>query len=332
MRRIMSFMRQDIATALRDNLIVYMIIAPLLISFGMKMFLPSVEKAGLSFIVEENVSQQVIVKLEEYGDIELLKTEAAVQQRVEKIDSAVGILEKDQGLTILFEGNEPPELIELYKTIVEQVSYNQQITQVTHRSLGKRGSILNEILTISMLMMAMLIGGIVSGFNIVAERDTKAINAIAVSPITTKQFIVARGVLASVLAIMIATGTSLIMMGSVVNYVHLITLLALSSLLTTLMGLIIGALATNQIGAIAVIKLLTPLYIGLPMFAFFIPDKFRFLFYWLPNYWQFQALGNIYFSFPQRFSFWNSTLLTFVLSGIYIIIFGRLIGKKLKLR
>ena len=331
MKRIFNLIRQDITNALRDNLVVYMIIAPLLISLGLRMFIPSVEMTGLSFAVSENVRPQIVQRLQEYGKVELMK-ETDVQNRVEKIDTVAGIIEKDEKLTVIFEGNELPKLMEIYKGVIEDITFNQKFTEVTHRSLGKEGSILNEILTIAMLMMAMMIGGIVSGFNIVSERDTKAINSIAVSPLTTKQFVTARGIVASVVAIAVSVGTSLIMMGTQVDYIQLISILVLSSLLTALLALIIGVSANNQIGAIAVIKLLTPIYIGLPMLGFFLPDKFRFLFYWLPNYWQFQALSNIYFSFPQAVNFWNATIITLVLSGIYIIFFSRLIGKKLNLR
>ncbi len=331
MKRIFNLIRQDIATALRDNLVVYMLIAPLLIAFGMRLFIPSVEQAGLSFAVANNASQQLVEQLQEYGTVELIK-ETELQGRVEKTDAIAGILEKDNRITILFEGNEPQQTIEMYKAVIEEITSNQSFAEITHRSLGKEGSILNEILTITMLMMAMMIGSIASGFNIVSERDTKAINSIAVSPLTALQFITARGLLASLAAIVCAIGTSLIMAGTGVNYIQLIIVLLLSSLLTTLLALIVGASATNQIGAIAVIKLLTPLYMGLPMLAFFLPDRFKYLFYWMPNYWQFQALGNIYFRFPLDVGFWNATLITLGLSGIYILAFSRFVGKKLNLR
>ncbi len=331
MNRILNLIRQDIATALRDNLIIYMLIAPLLIAFGMKLFIPSVEQAGLSFAVADSASHQLVEQLQAYGTVELIK-ESELQGRVEKTDTIAGIIEKDNRITIIFEGNEPQQLIETYKAVIEEVTSKQSFAEITHRSLGKEGSILNELLTITMLMMAMLIGSIVSGFNIVAERDTKAINAIAVSPLTALQFITARGLLASLAATACAIGTSLIMAGTGINYLQLTVILLLSSLLTTLLALIVGASATNQIGAIAMIKLLTPIYLGLPILAFFLPDRFKYLFYWLPNYWQFQALGNIYFRFPLNVSLWHATLITLGLSGIYILAFSKFAGKKLNLR
>ena len=331
MKPILNLIKQDITTALRDNLMVYMLLAPLLIALGMKMFIPSVEMTGLSFAVADTVSPQVVERLQEYGAVEVMK-EAEVQKRVEKIDTVAGIIEKEDSLTLILEGNELPKLIEIYKGVMEEITFNQRFTEITHRSLGKEGSILGEILTIVMLMMALMIGSIVSGFNIVSERDTKSINSIAVSPLTTTQFVFARGILASIVASAVAIGTSLIMAGRGVDYTQLIIALLLSSFLTTLLALIVGASATNQIGAIAMIKLLTPIYMGLPMLAFFLPDRFRYLFYWLPNYWQFQALGNIYFSYPQNIGFWSASIITFVLSGIYIIAFSRFVGKKLNLR
>jgi len=331
MKPILNLIRQDITTALRDNLMVYMLLAPLLIALGMKIFIPSVEMTGLSFAVADTVSPQVVERLHEYGAVEVMK-EAEVQKRIEKIDTVAGIIEKGDSLTLILEGNELPKLIEIYRGVMEEITFDQRFTEITHRSLGKEASMLSEILTIVMLMMALMIGSIVSGFNIVGERDTKAINSIAVSPMTTTQFVFARGILASIVAGAVAIGTSLIMAGTGVDYTRLIIVLLLSSLMTTLLALIVGASATNQIGAIAIIKLLTPMYMGLPMLTFFLPEKFGYLFYWLPNYWQFKALGSIYFTHPQSIGFWSASIITFALSGFYIIAFSRYIGKKLNLR
>lgn len=331
MRQQLSLISQDITTALRDNLIVYMLIAPLLISFGLRLFLTSVEETGTSFAISDEISTNIVEVLRGYGSVEVLK-QTEVKARVEKIDSVAGLILKDEKLTLLLEGNEPPEIIELYKSIVEKETFAVGLAEITHRSLGKKGSILKELLAISMVMLAMLIGSIVSGFNIVAERDTKAINSIAVSPLTTRQFIAARGLIANFAAIAIAIGSSWVMMGTEVDYLHLMLILLSSGLLTTLLALIIGVTSSNQIGAIAMMKLISPLYIGVPMLDFFLPDRLRLFLYWLPNYWQFKALSSILLRFPQDIGFWQAIAMTFLLSGIYVVLISRLISRKLKLR
>lgn len=332
MKRIFNLIGQDITSALRDNILVYMIIAPLLLSFGARMLIPSVEDTGLSFAIEESIPMEIIEDLREYGGIEAFKSPEGVRSRVEKTDTVVGILQSNGKLTLLFEGNEPQELVDMYISVFNSITSDGSFVDVNHVSLGKRGSILKEMLTISMLMMALMIAGVISGFNIVADRESKAINAIAVSPLTTQSYIVARGILSNVIALIIAIGSSIILMAFDIDYSRLFLLLLLSAPLTILLGLIVGAFAQNQLTAIAIIKLLTPLYIGIPMISFFLPERLRYLFYWLPNYWQFQGLSNIYFSFPQSVSFVNASILTFVISSVFLLVFSRVVGKKLNLR
>ncbi|KAB3533500.1 ABC transporter permease [Alkaliphilus pronyensis] len=332
MKRIISIITQDLSTALRDNILVYMLIAPLLLSFGASMLIPSVEDTSIRFAVENSLQKELVMDLREYGEVEEYDSIDEVRNRVEKNDAIVGVVEGEGKLTLLFEGNEPQEVIDTYKAVLSNIMSNKSNVDVQHKSLDQRGSILKEFITIAMIMTTLMISGVISGFNIVAERESKAINAIAVSPLTTRGYIMARGILSNIIAIILAIGSSIILVSFNIDYSNLLIILILSSFLTTLLGLIVGAFAQNQLTAIAVIKLLTPLYVAIPMLSFLIPDRLSFLLYWLPNYWQFQALSNIYFSFPQEVTFLNASILTFITSGIYLLLFSKYLGKKLNLR
>lgn len=332
MKKIFSLISQDVVTSFRDSILVYMIIAPLLLSFGASFLIPSVEATGLRFIVAEDLQFGIVEKLEEYGEVESFATNKEVRDRVGKTDTAVGVVQNEEGLVLLFEGNEPQGLVEVYTSVFNHITTETFLVDVNHHYLEQRGSILKELLTIAMVMMAMMISGVISGFNIVAERESKAINAIAVSPLTTKGYIASRGLLSNILAVIIAIGSSLILMGLNIDYGKLLAILLLSCCLTTLLGLLVGAFAQNQLSAIAMIKLIAPIYIGLPTIALFVPEKLKYLFYLLPNYWQFQALSNVYFSFPQEVTFLKSSILTFMLSLIYLGLFSRVVRKKLHLR
>ncbi len=332
MKAIVNIMRQDITTALRDNIVIYLIIAPLLFSFGLRFFLPSVEKAELSFAVDIGIQKEIAENLETYAKVELFNGEEAVKRRVEAIDSVPGVLMVDGELTLIFEGNEESQVMETYKSILDQVTFGEELITVQHQFIGTDKSVLLEMLTIVVIMLASLFGGVVSGFNIVAEKESNAIRAMSVSPVSTFVYIAARGLLALIIGTTIAIASSFIMAGRTINYMQLVIALLASFGITIIITMIMGRFANNQISAIAVIKVLMPIYLTVPIMSVFINEKFHYLFYWLPNYWQFQLLSNIYFAGPQRFSFALATILTFITSTIFMLLVSRSFSKQLKLR
>ncbi|MBM7614463.1 ABC transporter permease [Alkaliphilus hydrothermalis] len=332
MKSIFSMIRQDITTALRDNIVVYLIIAPLLLAFGMKMFLPSVGEVNFRFAVEDRIQQEVLQELQEYGELEYFKGEAAVRKRVGAIDSVAGIVEEDGKISLIFEGNESPEVIQTYQNILAKVTTGEADITINHISLGKENSMLLEIMTVVLVMLAGLFGGVVSGFNIVAEKETSALRAVAVSPVSSASYIAARGLLALVIGTIIAIASSWMIAGGSINYLLLMIALVASFGLTTMISLIMGKFANNQITAIAVIKVLMPIYLTVPILSIFVKEQLHYLFYVFPNYWQFQMFSNIFLAGSQRFTFEFATLATVATSIIFLLIISRSFSKQLKLR
>ena len=91
-KQIVSLLRQDLTNSLRDNLVLYMFVAPILLALGARVFLPALEDTRLTFAVESAVDANVIAELEELGDVELLESREVVIERVERNDDVPGIV------------------------------------------------------------------------------------------------------------------------------------------------------------------------------------------------------------------------------------------------
>jgi ABC-2 type transport system permease protein len=320
MKAILNLLRQDLATALRDNIILYMIVSPLLLALLVRLFLPSVEATGLTIALSGQVGDDLVAALEDYAVVEIFDTEEEVIARVEQNDAVPGVILEDGELVLLFEGNEPEPIIEAGKAVMSAVTAPERLIEFEARSIGESSSLFREILILSLVMLALLLGGVVSGFNIIDEKDTRAVSALAVTPLGLRRYIIVRTLGAFIVASLVTTGTALILSGAAINYLLLAIAIAASILIIAALTLIVGGFANNQVSAIAVIKVLMPIYLALPIVSLFVQERWQLIFYPLPNYWQFQMLRNIFFGSQMTGSFWMALLLTLLLSGALLLI------------
>lgn len=329
MKRILNIMGLDMANALRDNIIIYMMIAPLLMALALQIFFPSFQEAGLNIAVEEAVGAEIIQKLEQFGRVEVLADAQAVKDRVRRSDAIGGLVLEQGKPVLLLEGNEPQAIVQSYTAMLEKVMAPRPLLELEHKSVGSGPSLLYQYLVISILMMTILLGAVVPGFNLIHEKETKAVKALNTSPMTIADYVASRGLLAVLIGLIASLGVSLILAGLGVSYPQLILALLASALLTTLLILVIGVAADNQITAIAVLKIVMPLYLALPLISQFVSEKVRIAFWILPNYWQFLMLKIIFIG-GENFAL--AALLTLSLSILWFIALIPILKKKLTLR
>lgn len=332
MKKIWSYLRQDFTTALRDNIVLYTILAPLLVAVLLKAFLPSVEEAGLHFAVEREVGDAVVASLEQYGSVELYDHAAAVVDRVERPDTVAGIVSGNGSLRLIFEGDEEPGIMESFEAVTAKVAAGYDLVELTTISVSEADSLLNQILFAALIMMAALIGGTVAGFNIVDEKESRAIQAAAVTPLRLSHYITARGLLSVITGGIITLGTGLILAGSDINYGLLLLLIAFSGFVITAIGLAVGGTANNQITAIASLKVIMPVYMTIPIVTIFVSEKYQYLFYILPNYWQFQAVREVFFPGSTGYGFWLPAWLTLVLGAVFLAVIVKVFRRRFQIR
>ncbi len=332
MKRIMGLIRQDITLMLRDSIITYIALGPIIMALALRLFMPSVEDARLTFAVDGSVSAEYVSKLEQYGNVELFERKQDVIKRVESQDMVPGIVDEGGTLVMLLEGNENDALVQSMRSVFSEIAGEVSPIDFKAVSLESSNSFLREILTVLIIMTSIFLGGVAAGFTVVNEKDTKAIRALSVSPLKMSEFIAARGLVAFVISVAATLIGSIIISGSRINYLMLLVLLASSCTLVALVSLVVGRMASNQISAISSIKLAMPVFLTIPLASLFIPDKLMVLLYPFPNYWQFRALRIIYSGGAVSSDFWISIMMTFVLGTVLLAVLSKAMKKHFGIR
>jgi len=332
LKRIYSFLSKNLTNALRDNIILYGALFPILLAFVMNIFITDAQDMKLTVAIDKNVEQRVIDGFRNYAEVELFNNKSEVQDRVEKNDDIAGIVKLDDQYVVLLEGNESGEAEEIASALMDLILTDKPTAEYRHLSLGKTNSALKDISGALLLLSAILIGGYIVGFGIVDEKETKAIKALSVSPLTAKEFVTSHIILCLVMSIALGVISSLILVGTSVNYMEVVVSIIATIGVGIALAFILGALADNLISAIAVVKFEVLVFMGVPMASLFTPDKFHWLYYIFPNYWAFQSYLNIFNGNNQPVGFRASTLIAFGFSIFLIIVLTPMLKHRLKLR
>ena len=292
MKRIVTFFKLDMILSSRDSMLVYSLVSPILLAVIFRLVLPSVQEVSLTFAVDEHINPVVIERLEEYGSVELFDGKEALVERVKKNDDVPGLTAADSGYTIILEGNEDEESAAGFSAILSDATDNLENVQFKVKDLKGPPPPYKEYAAVMMAMLSLFVGGVLAGFNIVDEKETKTIRALAVSPLGMLEYIGARSILAVIIGLITGFTSALILLGMEINVGMLAAGLIVSFFVALPFGFIIGAFADNQMTAFALIKLLMAVFLTLPFISIFVPHAWQWIFYILPNYWMFLVISN----------------------------------------
>lgn len=332
MNRFVSIIKKDYSLSLRDNIALYIIVAPLLLAFAVRLFIPTVSEVTLNFIIEDSVSSEYINQFDSYGTVELLENKERVIDRVNRTDAVAGIFVAEDRHKIIFEGNEPQEVIDSYVSVFEKVLNNNDEYPLSSQTLSENEPILYGIISIVIIMTALFLGGTVSGFNIVAEKDSGAIKSLAVAPLRMNTYIISKGAVAIITCLITGVISTMILSATSVNYLKLVLTLISSGPMAIIIALLIGRMASNQINSIAAIKVIMPVYLTLPLVSLFIPQMFQIFLYPLPNYWAFISLQHIFLSNGSSASFYTALTALSVSGIVYLFILSKVFRRHFGLR
>ena len=294
-KRVTNFFRLDTALSLRDSLTVYSLISPVILAIILRLVVPSVGNAALTIAADRSVPVSVREHLEAYTRVEIYNNRGQILERVNRNDDVPGLYCENGEYNLVLEGNEDAESGTGFAAIVRDATADpdsaafRTVTFQIEDLQGKKPPVL-EYIAVMMVMLSLMIGGIITGFNIVNEKETKAINALAVSPLRMFEYIAARSILAIIIGCTAGIISVFILLGWNVNLAGLLIAMLLSLLVALPFGFVIGAFADNQMTAFALIKLLMAVFLTLPLVSLFVPAAWQWIFYLFPNYWMFSLL------------------------------------------
>jgi len=294
-KRIVSIFKRDVSSSIRDFLILYMIIAPVLLAIGLKFFIPSATSASLQFAVDGRLGDEIIEEFQRYGKVEVYSSLDEIKNRVNKIDDIAGITKNDEGkFKIILEGNESHDAKEIPGKIVRSIVSNKSIDiDYTVQDIGIKMSPIAWIGGISLIITAITMGGILIGLNIIEEKESKTIMALNVSPMRRLEFILGKSIIGILIPIIDVFIILWILNMLDVNLTMILMMTLVSSIIGIVIGFLIGVTSPNQIAGIANMKVLF-LVVGMSIVgAILLPESKHFLLYWAPTYWAFVGLKGI---------------------------------------
>jgi len=331
-KKILNFFLRDINSFPRDNIFIMMIIMPIAIAIIIRFFIPTVETSSISFVVDDSVSKEFSSRLEDYGNVIKYNSYEKLKERVNGTDDIIGITKEEGQYIVVLEGNEKEEIKEIAGIVVNDILKGGSSVEINHKVVGSSRSLFREYFTIMIVFMIIFIQGMLIAFYIIEEKESRVIDAIAVSPIRLWQYLLARWVLVAVTGTALSIIASLILMGTAINYVLLLIGALCSSCLAVVVGFFIGGLASNQISGIAMMKVLNLVIFLIPVAAIFVHNPYQYFFYPFPNYWVFRIFKNIFIGSSGIGDFWMSCGIALALSVILLVILLPFIRRRIQIK
>lgn len=330
-KRILNLMRQDLTNVLRDNILLYMVFGPILLALGARLFVPSLDQVSFTFAVEAGMPAAQVQRLERIARVEVLPDAAAVQARVLRSDDVPGLVLQNGAPTLVLEGNEA-EAADVLQAVVAQALSGEAVASFTQTRSSTPRSLMTEYTTIIFFMIGSLLGALVMAFNIIEDKETRAVRALGVSPLSMFELTVARGLFAVLLSLVIVGVTTFILLGPGADYPLLLVGFLFAVGLPVLTGYVIGGLADSQLKAIAILKFYMMIYLTLPIITIFLPRSWHVFFYILPNYWMWLTFENAVIGQLGPVNFWVAGIVTLASSLALVALLLPRLRKQLKLR
>ena len=114
---ILKILKKDSKIALRDLLIIYIIVIPLVMAAAIRVFSPGISDSTVKIAMLESESRETIDYMKEIAQVELFENKNDLEKRVLKRDDVPALILKDGKTQIITEGNEDHQTIESVKTV-----------------------------------------------------------------------------------------------------------------------------------------------------------------------------------------------------------------------
>ena len=366
MKAILSLIKFDVTNALRDSMVLYILVAPLLIAGGLRLFLPSMEGSLVRFAVEAPAGStaaaggvsaggisgaELASRLEEYGRVERFESADAVRERVLATDDTGGFVAGADGWRIVLEGNEPPESVALLHSVLLAATRTAEAggaadaRDATAGTAAGRSSVgtytivqsderspVGEYAAVGLVMLASLIGGLAVAFAMIDEKEQKVTQAFAVTPLSPAGYFAARGMLAAAVGIIVASVGHTILVGAGASAGRFFIALLACAPLPLVVALLVGGIAKNQIQALATLKVVMVVYMTIPFASIAVPRAWHWVFYVFPNYWMFRTFESLYVTGARAGDFPLAAVVSFVTGFAALALLGAGLGRQLRPR
>lgn len=328
MKRIISIFKRDVKSGAREFLLLYIMLAPIIISIGLRFFIPSVDAISFQFALDEILQTEVIEIFNRYGKVELFDGRELIEERVNKIDDIIGITRNPEGrYIVILEGNEKESSKYIAQQILNKLQGKTTDIFISFRDIGVHISSIAVYGASSIIIMAIILSGMVIGLNIVEEKESQTISALNVSPMGKMEFIVGKSLIGLFLPVIETLIIIWILGITETNTGMLLIMTVTSSFVAIILGFLMGVLSSNQIAAIANMKFLLLIVSASFIGAVVLPQGMHRFLYWSPIYWSTIGLTNIVMNKATWSNILQYSIWIISLTIIIFLLFRRKIAK-----
>lgn len=290
-KKIWNIFKRDLKVNKRNFLSLYLILFPIIIAIGINIFAPGIEDTTVNLALLKGQNESQIKFFKDFANVETFKTKEDIEKRVSERDNIIGIIPDGNDYYIMPEGDEPQELIDFARTLnsLYELDVNIEDTNVELIDLRKEVPPLKQTLVNGVLLLIAVLGGMLISFNIVEEKTDNTTSAINVTPTTRNQFILGKSIIGISFVIFGSLSVVLITGFTNINYLQLLTMILVGSIISLLLGFIQGINNSDVMSAAASIKVLFLPIIGSVLAIELLSDKWQKFFYWIPFYWSYKG-------------------------------------------
>ena len=324
MGKIRNIIRQDFIRAMRDSILMYIIVSPLILAIVAAALLPSINTGDINGYVTPEVYEYIGTSLEELGEVRIVESREILESSVALPEKEYGLLLADGKYELLLDGREG---VNFENSIQSRIVHPIIRGAVSDNQSTVEEEALNQIrikgyVLVFLLMITMLLGGMTAGMLIVEERSQGTIAAASISPISIFDYMLAKSMLSSLIPLVVGILVSFITLGTSWSLGKYLVASLASYPMGILLGLLLGYFADSQIAALGVVKLMMPVFLTVPLISVFVPRNFAWLFFVFPNFWMFKTLESLYLGglaqfrnilLPAGISLFTGVLLLFLL-------------------
>jgi ABC-2 type transport system permease protein len=292
-RRVLNIFKLDTLNSRRDKVMIYTLLAPIILTIVFKLISPDFQSLSIDFVVPENAAK-LAVQLDRYANVEQVASIQEMKDAVARGDDRIGVYESEGKYVLVMQGDESPQARELAELAISAILEGD--TSLINIDFSDNGRVIPPITLFGfsfVVILSFTLGGFIIGFSIIEEKESGAMRALMVTPISKAEFLLGRSIMGISVPIVHALLAVLIFAIGGLDILKLIMVTVVSSVIGIVMGFLIGVMSSSQMTGLANMKISVLLLLMPVMIAFVLPENRQFIFYWSPTYWSFAALKDI---------------------------------------
>jgi ABC-2 type transport system permease protein len=337
----------DIRMSFKNFMGAYLLIIPMVILLILRSFLPAVDSSSANFaVINEGpnaVDRELIATLDEIGDVSFYSTIEELEDRMAAIGEIEGLYwdpEAGQYVSLVEKTREDNENFTLASRYIRQQYFKENYPQVP-RLIDFSAGVPPELSDRTEISPVATMGGslfivfisimtaFMMGLAIVEDKDQGTILALRISPVSSSDYYIGR----SLFPFLVTIAYSIIgvfMLGLAgINIMQMLTVVIPSFATAMVLGLFIGGMGKNEIEAMGIGKVSAMLFMFVLVAAALLPDNWHWTLWWMPVYWIFDALEEVFIQQADWFSVGWKSLLALALAGGYFLLLRKRIVRGL---